>query len=128
MIGDLVAEDLNNDTLIYTIETNVDPDGDGTPAFGLEPISGQLLVNDRDDITGYYLAGFPELDGWYLEFGNGNTAPLDDPDHYRANWIESTDQRRVIQFEDWADWDYDSELVVERIDSGNVFLSYEFYR
>ena len=48
-IGELVATDGEGDFLTYNITQNVDPDGDGNPAFGLE--DNQLVVNDSNDLN-----------------------------------------------------------------------------
>jgi alpha-tubulin suppressor-like RCC1 family protein len=47
-VGILIATDPNGDRLTYTIERNVDFDGDQTPAFRVE--ENRLLVNDSGDL------------------------------------------------------------------------------
>ncbi|MGK7944330.1 MAG: S8 family serine peptidase, partial [Microcystaceae cyanobacterium] len=48
VIGTIVATDPDQDSLTYQITQNIDIDGDGNNAFGLD--GNQIIVNDRDDL------------------------------------------------------------------------------
>ncbi len=51
IIGTITANDLNNDTLTYSIIAgNNDIDGDLNPAFSIESTAGLITVNDSDDL------------------------------------------------------------------------------
>jgi Ca2+-binding RTX toxin-like protein len=51
VVGTLTATDAENQPLQdWTINNNPDPDGDGTPAFAINPETGEITVNDQDDL------------------------------------------------------------------------------
>ena len=50
-IAILLADDIDSTTITWSIEDgNVDPDGDGNAAFAIDPNTGELTVNDADDL------------------------------------------------------------------------------
>ena len=69
VVGTLAATDFDGDSLVYSIVTNVDLDGDGNGAFRIE--GDQLLVNDTDDLD-YEIATQLVItaeasDGWWSD-------------------------------------------------------------
>lgn len=50
-IAILLADDIDSTTITWSIEDgNVDLDGDGNAAFAINPTTGELTVNDADDL------------------------------------------------------------------------------
>ncbi|MCP3880985.1 MAG: hypothetical protein GY701_21695, partial [Sulfitobacter sp.] len=59
IVGTVAANDADGDTLTYTLTAgNTDPDGDGNPAFAINPTTGTITVNDSGDLDYESTTGF----------------------------------------------------------------------